>query len=173
MAAIAAQTPLATYAPMVTPVTGTPDTCAVRTLWPIAYNQRPASERLNPTWISDAVAVAIARAIQTLLPSWMNAAGRPPMFLDCVSQIAKPLKNIIVVSVTMNAGIRSRAIAKPLSEPSAAPSSSIVTTAAGVAGSAPASQPLVAFMIIAPTTLANAIIDVTDRSMPPAISTMV
>ena len=101
----------------------------------------------------------------------MNAGGRPLMLRDRVRKMASPLTNIIEVSVTMKAGSSSRATARPLNRPTAAPASSIAATPAGTASGLPASQPSLAFITTAPVTLASAMVEVCDRSMPPASST--
>ena len=70
-------------------------------------------------------------------PMATKAGGRLPMLLasvwTAVYQIAAPLKNIIVVSVTMNGGMLSRAVQTPLSQPMAPPTRMKATTPPGTA----------------------------------------
>src|SRR5688572_8445571 len=89
--------------------------------------------------------------------------GRSATFFDFVAQIARPLTNIIVVSVTMNGGIRSSATNTPLHRPTTSPTASMTTTAAGTAHELPASSPVLSFITSAPVTLHSATTDPTER----------
>ncbi len=57
---------------------------------------------------------------------------------NVVNQIAAPEKNIIVVSVTMNGGMPSRVMQKPLKAPIASPTATMASIAAGTASGDPA-----------------------------------
>ncbi len=109
----------------------------------------------------------MATATHKFCPSMVNAFGSPLIFWDWVDQMATPLTSIMVVRVAMKAGMRQIVTAAPLMAPSVAPTSSIAITPSGTASALPASKPSSALMIFVPTTLARAIMEVTERSMPP------
>ena len=87
--------------------------------------------------------------------------------------MAKPLKNIIEVSVTINGGIRNATTAAPFNNPKSAPRNSMASAPAGADHRLPPSQPLLEFIIMAPLTLVRAMIEVADKSMPPVIRTSI
>ncbi len=86
---------------------------------------------------------------------------------------AAPPQNIIVVSVTMNGGILKRLVHTPLNSPITPPTARNAASAPGTANGVPSKKPPSAVMTDAPTTLASAITDGADRSMPATISTNV
>ena len=96
------------------------------------------------------------------------------MFFDCVSQMARPLKNIIVVSVTINGGIRRLRDGYAIRQTEQrSDGEHRARFHAGTATALPRSQPVSAFITNAPATLASAIVAVTDKSIPREISTKV
>jgi hypothetical protein len=95
------------------------------------------------------------------------------MFCELVTHTASPLKKIIPVSVTMNGGIRNPTTATPFNPPITAPTPTIASTPTGTASGCPASHPCSPLITAAPNTLATAIIEVTDKSIPPVIITAV
>jgi hypothetical protein len=92
---------------------------------------------------------------------------------DLVSQIPSPLKNIIVVSVTMNGGMRRRTIASPFNAPMNIPTRSIATIPTGIARGLPARGPSSLVITAAPVMLQTATTEVRERSIPPVIKTTV
>jgi hypothetical protein len=80
----------------------------------------------------------------------MKPSGNPPILRESVTQIARPLTNIMVVRVAMNAGIRQTVTVTPLTAPSPAPVPSMASTAMGTARGCPASQPSSAAHDLAP-----------------------
>ena len=89
--------------------------------------------------------------------------------------MAAPLKNIIVVSVTMKGGIRRRVTHIPLKAPTSPPTIKNAKMPAGTAmiGLAWASGPPSMVMTAAPTTLAIARTEAAERSIPATMSTKV
>jgi len=90
------------------------------------------------------------------------------MFFDCVDHTANPLRNIIDASVTMKAGSRNNVIRAPFNAPNPVPSASIASTPISVGTPWPSLD-----ISFAPATLVSAMMDVTERSIPPMIITIV
>ena len=92
-----------------------------------------------------------------------------------MNQIAAPEKNIIVVSVTMKAGMPKRVMQAPFRTPISPPTARKARTPAGTVTSGrrrPAGRRSLV-MTTAPTTLAMARIEGAERSMPATIRTKV
>ena len=100
-----------------------------------------------------------------------NGSGRLYIFCDLVIQIAKPLKNIMVVRVTMKAGIPNLATDKPLIKPMNMPTKTMPVTPAVMASNDPDQMPVSELIRYPPTTLVTAIMEVTERSIPPVSMT--
>jgi uncharacterized protein (DUF1786 family) len=98
-------------------------------------------------------------------PSQVNPAESLSTRTDCsrVQARAIPRAPIIIANVTMNGGMRTRAITRPLAKPSSA----VQQTAAAMATMRPYA---LRFAAITPAT---ATIDPTDRSIPPVRMTNV
>jgi hypothetical protein len=62
----------------------------------------------------------------------------PSLVWEAVYQIAAPLKNIMVASVTMNDGMPKKATQMPLAQPMATPITRIAAQATGTAAGLPA-----------------------------------
>ena len=110
-----------------------------------------------------------ARAVP---PRARKPAGRPEMPCERVSQIAKPLANVITASVARNGGMRRRGDRDAVDEPDREPDGEHGRDRRAARG-LPARTPPLSVITRAPATLASAIIAVTDRSIPPVTRTRV
>ena len=113
-----------------------------------------------------------------MLPKSMKDLGTPLMVALLLTTWEAPRAMLIMPSVTMNDGTFQRSETKPLMKPASAPTSSMATIASGIEaqGSSPmATKPArnSGTMMTAPTTVARAITDPTERSMPPMRMTKV
>src|SRR4051794_37431574 len=121
----AANAPLSIYANTSVRWTGTPEAAAVRTLRPEAYSHCPIRVLDRTQWQSAQIASASGAMTIRLDPGAKKDSGIPGTLDDFVIHNARPLKNIMVVSVTMNGGMRTYATAAPFAAPAASPVASM------------------------------------------------
>src|SRR6202167_4297921 len=96
----------------------------------------------------------------------------PELVCAAVYQIAAPLKNIIVVSVTRKDGMSNTIVQMPFMTPIRMPTTTIDRIATAGAHGCPARYPPSLVMTEAPTTQPIAMIEVADRSIWATIRTI-
>ncbi len=113
-----------------------------------------------------------------MLPKSMKTRGRPLMVELSLITCEPPRAIDIMPSVTMKDGTLQRSEMKPLMKPQSAPTRSTKTMASGIESSGSSSNGTQrarksGTMMVAPTTVASAITEPTERSMPPTRMTKV
>src|SRR4051794_19592760 len=152
---------------------------------PIAYNARPGRRRrivsqrsaYTASRITSAFGSQAVPTVSTVTRFWYLTGAPPPGTSSTAS--ATPAQTKSMASVTMMSAIRVTWMTKPVSAPARNPNttSTSETTIArrnvpGVAAEPTAESPRLVTMYFAARTLTSAIIEPTERSMPPEMITI-
>src|SRR5690625_239366 len=143
---IPAHSPVSTYTLVLTWLTGTPESAAARSLLPMAYSQRPKGARVRMMEKAIATATITHAEIgaprgllaktpkKPVLPSSSWPRSSLVMLVPSSSTWVRPRPTYNIPSVTMNGARFSRAINKPLTQPTSSPTATAITTITQVDG---------------------------------------